>query len=1093
MAGEMTQPRRGPTIPLALIIACFFGSGLTGLIYEILWTRRLGLTFGSTTFSVTTVLAAFMAGLGIGSYLIGRRADRSKLGGLRIYAYLELAIGIYALASLPLLSLVESIYAGLQSSMELGQGGATLLKLVLSFPVLTFPAALMGGTLPVLVRHVTRKRAELHSVVGRLYGVNTAGAAIGTALAGMLMIEHLGLWRSMIVAATVNLIIAAVVLWRVGARPKQEAEPEASAERRQEQEREPEPDAEPRPEPARGLTIRDHLRSGPVLFCGIAVIMTGFLSMLYEVIWTRLLSLVMGSSTYAFTIVLSIFLVGIALGALIYSRASRERPPTAFGLTLVLLALAMWVTISIAVIPKLPYLMIRLAQIPVVSFERMLTFEVLFALFILLVPTLLLGVALPMSIGIISRAMGQVGRDVGGVYLVNTLGAIGGSVLTGFVFIPVWGTQNTLLGGLLANLILVALGTLAFGGSTLRKALGVALVALVGALSLSQPPWPPIVFDSGLGFRLDLAQAQDEAELMRLLYRAPNKLLHREEGRNATISVRRFGMGVTLMVNGKPDASTSGDMATQAVLGIVATMAHPKPVDVGIVGWGSGVTAYTATFFPTVKQVDVIEIEPAVLRASPYFHLVNGKAELNPRVKVIYDDARSQFLTSNRDYDVVISEPSNPWMVGVSGLFSRDYYELSKRRLKPGGVFGQWLQLYRIDARSVALILRTLMGSFKHVQLWVSDPFNVILLASDRPIRFNYERVKRVYKHSRPMRLHMEVYGPGNQPEHFFGCYMLGHEALKKVVARYPYEVMTDDRPMLEYRAIRGLYNPVHHHLKDLWRAKAALNQVLPPTVGTPPPAALAAVGAAAIVKGSSDLSRSATSWALKHYRDEPQVRLARAKVLLLANRPQKVVEMLKTLPTTPGYVAEAALVTGQMMLRLGKPREAFETLKNMRHFRPTMRAWYQLRAMMAMRRFDEAWPLAETLSSRLADRSDMDALRIQRHRFYRTINFLGRRSRAYSRALNLLNSRKEPHGGEVDRLGALVEIYQAAKQHDQAARVMDELLLYQIVKPKVLRVCEEVYRSVKDDAAADACRDRRLRLAPKPAQPPLWPDPNPG
>ncbi len=1082
----MTQPRRGPTIPLALIAACFFGSGLTGLIYEILWTRRLQLTFGSTTFSVTTVLAAFMAGLGIGSYLIGRRADRSRLGGLRIYAYLELAIGIYALASLPLLSLVESIYAGLQSSLELGQGGATLLKLVLCFPVLTLPAALMGGTLPVLVRHVTRKRAELHSVVGRLYGINTAGAAIGTALAGMLMIEHLGLWRSIIVAASINLIIAVVVLQRISARRKQDGAPEPATKGG------PAPEPAPEPAPVKGLTLRDHLRSGPVLFCGVAVIMTGFLSMLYEVIWTRLLSLVMGSSTYAFTIVLSIFLLGIALGALIYSRSARERQPTAFGLTLVLLALAMWVAISIAVIPKLPFLMIRLAQIPVVSFERMLTFEALFAVFILLVPTLLLGVALPMSMGIISRAMGQVGRDVGGVYLANTVGAIGGSALTGFVFIPLWGTQNTLLGGLLANLILVAVGALAFGGSTPRKALGVALVALVGAVSLSQPAWPPIVFDSGLGFRLDLAQAASETDLMRLLYRSPNKLLHREEGRNATISVRRFGVGVTLMVNGKPDASTQGDMATQAVLGIVGTMAHPNPVDVGIVGWGSGVTAYTATFFPTVRQIDVVEIEPAVLRASPYFHLVNGKAELDPRVKVIYDDARSQFLTSSRDYDVIISEPSNPWMVGVSGLFSRDYHELAKRRLKPGGVFGQWLQLYRIDARSVALILRTLMGSFKHVQLWVSDPFNVILLASDKPIRFDYERIKRVYRRSRPLRLHMEVYGPGNQPEHFFGCYLLGQEALKKIVARYPDEVMTDDRPVLEYRAIRGLYDPVHHHIKNLWQAKAELKQVLPPTVGPPPPAGLAVTGAVAIVKDTPDLSMRATAWALKHYRDEPQVRLARAKALVRSPRPQQAVEMLKTLPTTPGYVAEAALVTGRMMMRLEKPREAYESLKNMRHFRPTMRLWWQLRALMAMRRFDEAWPLAEKLSKRLANRSDMDALRIKRHSFYRTVNFLGRSSKAYDRALRLLNGRKEPLSGEVDRLGALVEIYQAAKRHKQAARAMDELLLYQIVKPKVLRVCEEVYRAVKDDAAANACRNRRLRLDPEPRVVPLWAEPGP-
>jgi hypothetical protein len=266
------------------------------------------------------------------------------------------------------------------------------------------------------------------------------------------------------------------------------------------------------------------------------------------------------------------------------------------------------------------------------------------------------------------------------------------------------------------------------------------------------------------------------------------------------------------------------------------------------------------------------------------------------------------------------------------------------------------------------------------------------------------------------------------------------------------------------------------------------LKQVLPPVVGPRPPPGLALAGAAAVIKTTEELSQEVTTWGLKHFRDEPQVRLARAKALMRSQTPAKAVEVLKTLPTTPGYIAEAALLTARLQLRHGKPRDALKTLENMGRFRKTARLWYELRAAMGLRNFELALPIAEKLSRRLADRSDMDALRVQRYRFYRTINFLGRKSRRYARVLRLLNSRREPFGGEIDRLGALVEVYQAAGMREQAARSMDRLLEYQVVKPSVLKICEEVYRAVKDQGAAGACRDLRLRLEPEPTHPSLWP-----
>lgn len=1062
----MDSPRRAAPLSPALLALCFFGSGLTALIYELLWTRRLTLTFGSTTYSVTTVLAAFMAGLGLGSYLIGRRVDRSKRGGIRIYAILELAVGLYALVSLPLLTGVEWVYAALQSRLQLGQEAAALLKFVLAFPVLALPAGLMGGTLPALVQGLLRARSDLHTTVSRLYGINTAGAAIGTALAGLLMVELLGLWSSMALAALVNLTIAVTVLTRLRRQP-----------------------AEPAPQDVEGtpaVRLRDHLRRLPVLFCAIAVTLTGLLSMLYQIIWTRLLSLVLGSSIYAFTIVLAVFLIGIALGSLIYGRVSRRRPPTAFGLTLVLLALALWVVFTLVVIPGIPELLLRLAQVPTITFYRVLLFEVLFAIFVLLVPALLLGAALPMSIGIISRTVGQVGRDVGGVYLANTIGAIVGSMLTGFLLIPLIGTQRCLLAGLIANLLLVAFGVVVFGARTRLRVLGLVMVILMAVGAMAQPPWPPVVFDSGLGYRLHVTLARSRRELYTKLHRTPNKLLHCEEGRNATITVRNFAKGISLLVNGKPDASTSGDMLTQVVLGVVATMAHPKPRDVAVVGWGSGVTTYTITLMPEVRRVDTIEIEPAVLRASRFFHGVNGKAEQLPKVRVIFDDARSYFLTSDRRYDVVVSEPSNPWMAGVSGLFSRDYFRTAKRRLKPGGVFGQWLQLYHIDARSVALILRTVLESFAHVQIWASDPHNVILIGSDRPIRMSLDRVARTYRDSPILRRHMAVFGPGVQPEHIFGCYLLDREAVVRIVRRFPPELITDDLPVLEYRAVRSLYNETHRHIEAFWATKIEMDQVLPPGSRAPPGLALA--GAATLYHGLKPLSERITGWAMKRFGAEPQLRLARAKALFRVRRMGAIQPLLATLPSDhPGYQAEAALLEGRMLLELKRPLEALRRLEQMGRIRPTARLIYMLRAAMDAGRWDLAWGYAEDLVARLKERWDLDVLRMNNGALYDQIGLLTQRSRDYTRAIRLLTSRREPYDGEVNRLWALAQAHWDAGSPRQSARVFDALLEYEPASDHILALCAQVYSAVKDEDRARSCRRLRRRLSPAPEGKPLW------
>ena len=600
--------------------------------------------------------------------------------------------------------------------------------------------------------------------------------------------------------------------------------------------------------------------------------------MSYEIVWTRMLSLGLGSSTYAITIVLGIFLLGISLGALAYARFARERPPTAFGLSVVLLGLAIWVAASVAAIPLLPSLIMVVAQTPGVSFTRVIVLQTGLGIALLGVPTILLGMALPMAMGVTSRALGQVGRDVGGIYLVNTLGAILGSIITGFLLIPSLGTQRTLLAGLVANILLVAVGVLLFGQTRFRRWAGIPVVALVGCFALLQPAWPAVVYDSGLGYRLDQVNARTEDAFRSRLRRRPTRLLSLAEGLNATISVRQYRNGISLLLNGKPDASTVGDMTTQALSGIIPLAVHPRPEAVAIVGWGSGVTTHVASLFPETKRVDAIEIEEAVVDASPYFRPVNRGVETDKKVNVIYDDARSRLLTSAKMYDVIISEPSNPWMIGVSSLFSEGYYRLAKRRLKPGGIFGQWLQLYRIDAQSVALILQTLLHSFSEVQVWFTDPSNLILLASNEPIHPSLTRIEELYRHEPLLPLYMGVYGCGAKPGEFFGCFLLGKEELKKITARFPKEVMTDDLPVLEYRATRRIYKPAPVHIDSFWQLKRDARALLPTGLDREPSLAEVLAGAARITRSISVLSQNIAEWGLQHVTDGPELRLAYAK-----------------------------------------------------------------------------------------------------------------------------------------------------------------------------------------------------------------------
>ena len=774
-----------------LLVVCFFLSGATGLIYEVVWSRYLMLVFGSATDSVAVVLCIYMAGLGIGAAWIGRRVDRGA-NPTRLYALLEVGVGLFALASPLLFRGVAAAYAAVQGRLDLSPGPSTMLKIGLSVIALFAPTLLMGGTLPAL-------RAALGSQggrsIGRLYAANTMGAAGGTALAGFVLIEAAGLWRTLLFAALCNLGIAlgALALARGRAR-------------------------EPAPPCRREWTL-----DAAGWYLGVGALLSGALAMLYEIVWTRLLTLVLGPSTYAFSTVLVVFLVGLGLGSALQAK-SAARGATALAVVQILSAAA--VALLIPVFDALPTLTLYARRLPGLSGTHFLWGQVLFAAILFLPPALLAGFSLPLCIASLRTDESRVGADVGDLYLCNTGGAILGSVLTGFLLVPVLGTENTLRLGIATSALFGLAGGL-FGRGLLRHGLLAGGLLLV-ALAVVAPRWDRNVMDCGIGWRGN-PRFRTRLDAQRLLRTSPSELLFWEEGKNATVSVRRHAAGnVTLYVGGKPDASDISDMPTQAFIGALPLLARPDTRRALVVGMGSGVTADRIAGVGNVKHVDLVELEEAVVRASVHFRHVNHDVMRNPRVHLHLTDARSFLNATDRRWDLIVSEPSNPWMAGVSALFSRDYYDQARRRLTQGGLFAQWMQLYLLDADTLRLLFATFASSFPHTQVWYLEEGDLLLLGSPTPIRFSLARMRQQVAASSLLTEDLRVWWGVEHIEDIFGRYLLSDGLLREIVGADPV-VATDDRNPIEFRAARGLHGQSADHLRRLWDIKLRAGDLVPP------------------------------------------------------------------------------------------------------------------------------------------------------------------------------------------------------------------------------------------------------------------------
>jgi len=722
----------------------FLASGLTALLYQILWSRYLTLFVGGTSVAQTIVLATFMAGLAFGNAFFGRRADRPGVDRLRLYALLEAGIGLACLLFPAAFDALSRAYLSVASRSAPGAAVNHVLKVALAAGAMFVPCAFMGGTLPVLAKYVVDSLRGLSVKISWLYFVNTAGAVLGCLVGGFYVVERWGLETGMVGAALVNLAIGGAFYVVSRTRPARAVVSETG---------EGDPLAgEPAYTP----------RQTQVAFWCIAV--AGAVSMLYELCWTRVLTLSMGSSVHSFSTMLVSFISGIAIGSALAARLMR-RPRNVLALfALCEAGVALSILLALPAYERLPYAFHRLGSWLAHSsdtYPLYLLGQVLTAALVMAVPTTLIGAALPLASRVCVDRLDVLGRRVGEVFSANTVGTVVGASLTGFLLLPGLGVERTLVLGcavsaLLGVLLLwvwrpqwrplsarglrdaVSAGARADGPGLWAAAAAVLALALTAVLV--RPGWDPRLMQAGL-FRWGSTVEFRSWDSFRRMA-AGDRFLYVKDGMDGTVAVQeQDALNRNIRVNGKVDASVA-DMATQLMVGHLPMLLHPDPRRAMVVGLGCGATAAAVLRHPGVTA-DVAEISPEMVQAAAYFEPWNDAVLGNPRMALHVLDAREFLLLTRDRYDVIVSEPTNVWVPGVANLFTRDFYRVVRARLRPGGLFAQWLHVYSAEPAMVASVVASLRAEFPYVSAWLVKETDLILIAGDQRPPFDAARFEQ--------------------------------------------------------------------------------------------------------------------------------------------------------------------------------------------------------------------------------------------------------------------------------------------------------------------------------------------------------------
>ena len=743
----MILPQRRWLLPLLCVL--FFFSGVCALIYQVMWLRMLALVFGVTVYAASTVLASFMGGLAMGSFAAGRLAGTLRRP-LAVFGAMEIGIGASALITPLLLAAVKTAWVTLQPSLPASLPLVTAARFVAAFAILIVPTTLMGATLPVVMRSALVQESVVASRIGLLYAVNTAGAICGALVAGFYFLAEVGMTRSFQAAAVLNVAIGSIAL--MASRVIAPATLPTL------------PDGNDRPPAGAAIDLTSSQRRAVIW----TFALSGMMSLALEIVWFRVLVTMLRPTAYAFTIMLAAVLAGIALGSAVATPLLRRSRSWLAVLTIVQLAISLLAVLSLN---SLAYMQRAVGWIAppleTLGVDPYIGPLVAASVLAMLPTTLLLGFAFPIGLSLFAAGAPDATRRIGSLYSVNVCGAIAGSVLGGFVFLPMLGSRGSVIATSAAALL--------------------SSVLLAAAQWRAQPNFAGFMGIVGpVAFAMAALNAVNPSAITTS---ANERVMWRQEGVQTTVGVHESGAGGRphriMYLDGMHQASDLPAMTfVHHRIGAFPMLLHPHPTAALVVGLGGGATAGAVAEFPNVS-VDVVELSGAVVRGASFFTHINFNLLTKPHVHLRVDDGRNYLLTTRKKYDVITADIILPRHSGAGALYSREYFELVRDALEDDGVVLQW---NGGEGAVYNLILRTFVSVFPHTTLWADG---TLMLGSKQPFAFS----RSAYEHRRTNPQFRRLFDWSY--DQLLEMYAAGPPDVARAIGSEP--ILTDDKPVIEY------------------------------------------------------------------------------------------------------------------------------------------------------------------------------------------------------------------------------------------------------------------------------------------------------
>ena len=807
----MNQPLPERTAPLWMLSLMLLVSGNCALMFQVVWIRELRLVFGATTASSAAVLAIFMAGLGLGNWLFGSRIDASARP-LRCYGLLELGIAISAGLSPFLIMLMREVYVNFGGQAALGPELATLSRLAVSALILAIPTLLMGGTMPAAARAVSNAADPHRRGVALIYGLNTIGAVAGAGIANFMLLELLGNRGVLWFACGINLLLAVTALL-VSTRLSRGMEIQTRGQA-------------DLPDPVShetGSVQPDRL--GIVCLASGTV---GFVFFLMEIVWYRMLGPLLGGTTYTFGLILCVALLGIGVGGALYALLARLVKPTLSFLAFICTLEALLIAVPYWYGDQVAFWVLHQQSQPVATFLEQVWYWFQVGAFVIFPAALVAGFQFPLLIAIAGTGKENVGKHVGWTFAANTLGAISGSIAGGFFLLPAMTAPGLWK---LSVCLLLSLGLILLLTGQRWKPVSLAtslLLSLLTILMITETGPTAVWRHAGIGARRASLEDTGPNAKRNFSHTKNRQCIWEAEGRESSVAITATD-SLAFIVNGKSDGNAFGDAGTQIGLGLLGPLLHPAPRTGLVIGLGTGESAGWMAAVEEMTAVDVVELEPVVLEITRRCSQINRDALQNPKLTLHFNDAREFLLTSKKQYDLIVSEPSNPYRAGIANLYTREFYDSVSTRLNPEGLFLQWLQGYEVDDRTVQIVLQTVRSVFPEVQIWQTKARDMVLVCGKSEQAFQYQLESLQQKLKQPVLAEGLKQGWSViDVEGILAHFVCGNRTINQLLESVSEPMNLDDLNLLEYAFAKTVGKSTRFSIHDLQNRAVQLEDDLP-------------------------------------------------------------------------------------------------------------------------------------------------------------------------------------------------------------------------------------------------------------------------